>query len=489
MSSLTIYRNLVGGRWIEPCATFESFDPNTGQPWALIPRDGTTQIDSAVAAARSAFFAGEWPAMTSSARGRLLMRLADLIEAEARRLAAIETRDNGKLLAETLVQLRYIPEWYRYFGGLADKVEGRVLPIDKPGMVAYTRHEPLGVVAAIIPWNSPLQLLTWKLAPLLAAGNTVVIKPSEHASVSTLAFVELFEQAGFPPGVVNTVTGFADEAGAPLAGHQHVAKIAFTGGEAGGVAIATAAARDIKHTTLELGGKSANIVFADADLDAAASGVVAGIFAASGQTCIAGSRLLVERRVHDALVDRIAALATSARLGDPAAADTQIGPITTLAQKERILSFIEIAVGEGANIHIGGKSPDGPGWFIEPTILTQVDNRMRVAREEIFGPVLSVIPFDDEDEAIAVANDSPYGLAAGVWTSDMGKAFRAIERLRVGMIWINSYRAVSYMAPFGGSKRSGLGRENGQEAIYSYLQTKTVWIDPVARCAEPFVIR
>ncbi|MDT9598774.1 aldehyde dehydrogenase [Sphingosinicella rhizophila] len=489
MSGLTTFHNLVGGKQATAAATFESFDPYKGEAWALIPRDGPDQVSQAVEAARSAFRTGEWPALTASARGHLLMRLADLIEEEADALAQIETRDNGKLLAEMSGQLRYIPSWYRYFGGLADKIEGRVLPIDKPGMFAFTRREPVGVVAAIIPWNSPLLLLTWKLAPLLAAGNTVVIKPSEHASASTLAFVRLFERAGFPPGVVNSVTGMPDEAGAPLISHPDVAKIAFTGGEAGGIAVGRTAAEQLKHITLELGGKSANIVLADANLESAANGVVAGIFAASGQTCIAGSRLLVQRRIHDALVERVVALGRTARFGNPALLETQIGPITTLRQRAHILDHLAEARSQGAHAALGGGVPDHPGWFVEPTILTGISNDMRVAREELFGPVLSVIPFDDEDEAYHLANDTPYGLAAGLWTSSMESAFRGVETLQAGMVWVNSYRTVSYMAPFGGYKRSGIGRENGQEAIEAYLQTKMVWIDPAARTANPFVIR
>lgn len=487
MSGLIDFRNIVDGRSVEPRDWFESVNPYTTLPWARIPRDGTEQVDAAVGAAQAAF-RGEWAALTPSKRGLLLYRFADVLAEHADALAAIETRDNGKLLIEARAQLRYMPEWFRYFGGLADKVEGRMLPIDKPSMVAFTRREPLGVVAAILPWNSPLQLLCWKLAPLLAAGNTVVIKPSEHASASTLAFVELFAAAGFPPGVVNTVTGLPGEAGAALVAHKDIAKIAFTGGEAGGIAIYQAAAAALKPVTLELGGKSANIVFADANLDSAANGVVAGIFAASGQTCIAGSRLLVHRSVHDALVERVATLASPARLGDPSDLDTQVGPIATEAQWARVKDYVNIARGERAEVVLGGTSPDR-GWFVAPTVLTNVTNDMRIAREEVFGPVLSVIPFDDEDEAFELANDSPFGLAAGLWTSDMGRTFRGAERLQAGTLWVNSYRAVSYMAPFGGYKRSGLGRENGQEAIEAYLQTKTVLIDPDARVANPFSIR
>ena len=493
MSTLARFNNIVDGVAAPGAATFESYDPFTGKPWALVPRCGAEDVDAAVGAASRAFRSGPWRSMTASARGRLLMRLADLIAANAERLAAIETRDNGKLITEMTAQLRYVPEWYRYFGGLADKIEGAVLPIDKPGMFAFTRREPLGVIAAIVPWNSPLLLLTWKLAPLLAAGNTVVIKPSEHAACSTLAFAALFAEAGFPEGVVNTVTGFPAEVGTKLVAHPDVAKIAFTGGEAGGLAVYGAAAAGLKAVTLELGGKSANIVFADANIESAINGAVSGIFAATGQTCIAGSRLLVQRQVHDQVVEGLVKLGRSARIGDPSQAETQVGPITTAAQRDKVLSYIEIARGGGASCVMGGGRPEAPelgaGWFVEPTVFTGVRNDMRIAREEVFGPILSVIPFDEEDEAFAIANDSPYGLAAGLWTADIGRALRGSTALEAGTVWINTYRAVSYMAPFGGYKRSGIGRESGQEAIDAYLQTKTVWIDTVGKTTNPFVIR
>jgi (Z)-2-((N-methylformamido)methylene)-5-hydroxybutyrolactone dehydrogenase len=388
-------------------------------------------------------------------------------------------------------QVGYLQEWYRYFGGLCDKIEGRVLPIDKANMFAYTKREPLGVVAAIVPWNSPLLLLAWKLAPILAAGNTCVIKPSEHASASTLEFVKLFDQAGFPPGVVNTVTGMPMDVGAPLVSHPDVAKIAFTGGEAGGLAVYAAAAAQLKTVTLELGGKSANIIFHDADIDNAVRGAISGIFAASGQTCIAGSRLLVHRKVHDQVVDGVVALAKTAKIGNPALNETQVGPVTTLPHRKNVLGYMDVARAEGANAVLGGGVPDGlgDGWFVEPTIFTGVDNKMRIAQEEVFGPILSVIPFDDEDEAFAIANDSRYGLAAGVWTQNIGRTYRAADALEAGTIWVNTYRAVSFMAPFGGYKRSGIGRESGQESINAFLQTKTVWIDAVGETANPFIIR
>lgn len=495
MSELKKYRMLAGGQWIEPAsgAWFESVNPYTAQPWALVPRGTKADVDRAVAAAKLAFYDGEWRKLTATARGELLRRLAELIAAEADRLAEIETTDNGKLIAEMRGQLKYIPQWFHYFGGLADKIEGRVIPIDKPGVFNFTREEPLGVVAAITPWNSPLLLATWKLAPALAAGNTVVWKPSEFSSVSALAFGELFERAGFPPGVVNIVTGYGSEVGEPLITHRDVAKVAFTGGDRTGEHVYGLAAKGIKHITLELGGKSANIVFDDAGLDQAVKGVVSGIFAATGQTCIAGSRALIHRPVLDQFVDKLLALAKTAKMGNPLDMGTQVGPITTRPQYEKVLDYIRIAKEEGAVCRLGGapaQRPEcGTGWFVEPTIFTGVKPDMRIAQEEVFGPVLSIIPFDTEDEAVRIANGTIYGLAAGVWTTSIRRALTMSERLEAGTIWVNTYRAVSYMSPFGGYKRSGIGRESGAEAIREYLQTKSVWIDIAGNAPNPFVMR
>jgi aldehyde dehydrogenase (NAD+) len=476
-----------GGEW------FDTDNPYTGQPWARIARGSAADVDAAVTVARRTFTEGPWPQMTASARGALLHRLGDVLGEHAGRLAEMETRDNGKLLAEMLAQTSYLPHWYRYYGGLADKVEGTVPSIDKPGFFTFTRKEAVGVTAILTPWNSPLMLLSWKLAPALAAGCTVVVKPSEFTSASTLELARLLSKAGLPDGVLNVVTGYGEEAGAPLVEHPLVSKISFTGSDATGRRIAEAAARGFKHVALELGGKSPNIVFADADLDSAVNGVVAGIFAATGQTCIAGSRLLVQEEVHDEVVARVVELAATARMGDPRDAQTQVGPITTRPQHAKVLEYIEVAKREGAKLVLGGqaaaRSECGDGWFVEPTIFTGVDNRMRIAQEEVFGPLLAVISFKDEDDAVRIANDSRYGLGAGVWTTDIGRAFRMSQRIRSGTVWVNTYRAVSYLAPFGGFKDSGLGRENGIGAIEEYLETKTVWINTGAPTANPFVIR
>ena len=486
---------LVDGAWLDPATGewFESINPYTAQPWALIPRGGRADVDLAVAAARKAFYSKEWRGLTASARGALLRKLADLLALEADRLAELETTDNGKLLAEMRAQLHYAPKWIHYFAGLADKIEGRVLPTDKPGFFNFTREEPLGVIAAITPWNSPLLLAIWKLAPALAAGNTVVLKPSEHSSVSALVFGELFEKAGFPPGVVNIITGFGNEVGEPLITHRDVAKVAFTGGDKTGQAVYEQAARSIKRVTLELGGKSANIVFDDADLDQAVNGVVAGIFAATGQTCIAGSRALIHRPIYDAFVERLIALARSARMGNPLDLDTQVGPITTRPQFEKVLDYMQVAKSEGAICLLGGgpalRPECGTGWFVEPTIFASVRPDMRIANEEVFGPLLALIPFDDEEEAIQIANSTIYGLAAGAWTSSIRRALVMSERLEAGTVWVNCYRVTSYMTPFGGFKRSGFGREGGAEAIREYLQTKSVWIDIEGKTPNPFGLR
>ena len=485
----------VGGEWIDAGSGdyFESDNPYLGEPWALIPRGTAADVDRAVRAAHAAFTSGEWPRLTASKRGALLRRLGDLIIEKAAELAEIEVRDNGKLYAEMSAQSAYMAQWYHYYGGLADKIEGSVLPTDKPDTFNYTRYEPLGVVAAIIPWNSPLLLMAWKLAPALAAGNTVVVKPSEFTSASALEFMKLVEAAGFPPGVVNVVTGFGADVGAPLIEHPLVRKVAFTGSDATGQRVYESAARGMKRVSMELGGKSPNIVFDDADLDNAIKGVISGIFAATGQTCIAGSRLLVQQSIHDQFLEKLVAFAKTAKMGNPMSKDTQIGPVTNKPQLEKILKYIDIAKGEGAQAVLGGGRASRPecvnGWFVEPTIFSGVRNSMRIAQEEVFGPVLAVIPFKDDDEAIAIGNDVVYGLAAGVWTQNIRRALTMAEKLQAGTVWINTYRAVSYLSPFGGYKRSGLGRESGQEMIKEYLQVKSVWISTATDVPNPFIQR
>lgn len=476
-------REAAGGEW------FPTDNPYLGTPWAEIAKGTGQDVDAAVQAAHRAMCSGPWADLTASARGALVRRLGDTIAEHARHLAEIEVRDNGKLFTEMYGQLSYIPQWFHYYGGLADKIEGTVPPLDKKGYFAYTKKEPVGVVGVITPWNSPLLLLAWKIAPALAAGCTLVVKPSEFTSASTLELARLFHEAGLPSGVFNVVPGFGGDVGAALVEHPLVRKISFTGSDATGRHINQAAARDFKHVSLELGGKSPNIVFADADLESAVNGAVSGIFAATGQTCIAGSRLLVQADVHDEVLARLVDLAGTARMGDPMDENTQVGPITTPGQYAKVLDYIEIAQKEGARLALGGKAAERGGWFVEPTVFTDVRNSMRIAQEEVFGPVLAVIPFEDEDEAVAIANDSRFGLGAGVWTSDIGRAFRMADRIRSGTVWVNTYRAVSYLAPFGGFKDSGVGRENGIAAINAYLDDKCVWINTGAPTGNPFVLR
>ncbi len=489
------YQLRIDGQSADPAGAnwFETQNPYTGQTWAEIPRGDARDVDAAVHAAHRALTTGPWAEMTATQRGALMHKLGDLIARDAAKLAATEVRDNGKLFAEMQGQLNYIPQWFYYYGGLADKIQGSTLPLDKKGYFAFTRHEPVGVVAAITPWNSPLLLAAWKIAPALAAGCTIVIKPSEFTSASTLEFAELFDEAGFPPGVFNVVTGFGAEVGTPLVEHPLVSKISFTGSDATGRLINEKAARLLKHTSMELGGKSPNIVFEDADLEQAAFGAISGIFAATGQTCIAGSRLLVQDSIHDAFVEKLLAVARTARMGDPMDPATQVGPITTPPQFQKVLDYIDIARAEGAQVLLGGERGSAPecgqGWFVQPTIFTGVRNDMRIAQEEVFGPVLAVIRFTDEADALRIANDVRFGLAAAVWTQNIGRAIRMSERLQAGTVWVNTYRAISFMAPFGGYKDSGLGRENGIDAVREYLQTKSVWINSGAIAGNPFVLR
>lgn len=486
------YQMYIDGRWENAVAgeVFESIDPYTAEPWCTVPRGREADVDRAVQAAYRALTKGPWSTMFATARGACLRRFGDLIASKGHSIAETEVRDNGKLIQEMGGQIAALPQWYYYFGGLADKIEGRVLPSDRPEILNYTRHEPCGVVAAITPWNSPLMLLAFKAAPALAAGCTLVIKPSEYASASTLELMNLAEEAGFPPGVINVVTGFGAEVGQALVDHELVSKVSFTGSDVTGRRIYQAATSDrFKRVTLELGGKSPQLIFSDCRIDNAVSGVVAGVFAAAGQSCIAGSRVFVEQNIYDEFTEKLCQAAQSIRIGNPMDQRTQLGPIATRPQFEKVLGYLELAKQEG-KVAFGGGRPTNPecgnGWFVEPTVVRDASNTMRHVREEIFGPVVSLIPFTDEDEAIHMGNDTQYGLAAGLWTSDFGRMQRVTARIQAGTVWVNTYRQVSYMTPLGGYKNSGIGIENGQQAIYEYLKTKSIWINSAEKVSNPF---
>ncbi|GHB87747.1 carnitine dehydratase [Streptomyces umbrinus] len=494
MSDLTTSQHFIAGTWVEPASGeyFESANPATREVLYRAARGNAADIEKAVAAARKAFEDPRWRDLSQTRRGHLLRRLGDLIAENAEDLARMETKDNGKLLREMRGQLAALPEYYYYYAGLADKIHGDFIPTSDRQVLNYTAREPLGVVGAITPWNSPLTLTSSKLAPALCAGNTVVIKPSEYTSASVLRLAELALEAGFPPGAVNVVTGFGTEAGQALVDHRDLAKISFTGSSATGARIAAATASRFIGSTLELGGKSPNIVFEDANLPNAAMGVVAGIFAAAGQTCIAGSRVFAHRSVYDELLERVSERARTIRIGDPMDEKTELGPLAFADQRDKVAGYVDLGRSQGARVLTGGQATDGGlgGYFYEPTILVDVDNSMRVVREEIFGPVLAVMPFDTEEEVVRLANDTDYGLAAGVWTTNLARAHRMASRLDAGTIWVNTYRAMSPMSPRQGFKTSGVGVEHGTETILEYTRLKSVWIntseEPVA---DPFTMR
>lgn len=485
------YQLFINGEWQNPDSNqwIESINPYTNQPWALVPQSNSNDVDRACVAAHHAF--KTWSRTHPNARATLLRKLANKLTEKSAYLAEIETRDNGKLYAETFAQTKYIPQYFYFYAGLGETITGNMMNVDKPNHIAYTQYEPLGVIVAITAWNSPLMLITWKIAPALAAGNTVVIKPSEFTSATAFELAKIAEEVGFPSGVINVISGYGSEIGNALITHPRVAKISFTGGSKTGAMIYSEAAKHLKKVSLELGGKSPNIVFSDANLDNAVKGVISGIFAASGQTCIAGSRLLLEENIHDEFVEKLVKFAKQAKLGDPMKSDTQVGPVTTVDQYKKILSYIDIAKKEGAKCVLGGESVniDNCPWFIQPTIFTHVKNNMRIAQEEVFGPVLAVIKFKGMDEAIEIANDIPFGLAAGIWTEDIKKALQVPKEINAGTVWVNTYRMISYLLPFGGYKQSGVGRENGMNAIYDYLQEKSVFISTEENTANPFVMK
>ncbi|MEW5423544.1 aldehyde dehydrogenase [Amorphus sp. 3PC139-8] len=486
------YGLFIGGEWVGASAgrTFRSTNPYTGEPWATLREATAEDVDTAVAAARTA--QKDWQATSGAHRAEALHAIASAVLSHADELAVFETTDNGKIIRETRSQMRFFARLCRYYAGYADKLYGSVIPLDQPTVFDFTVREPYGVVGLITAWNSPISLLGNKLPAALAAGNCAVVKPSEHASVSTLELCKIFQEAGLPAGVVNVVTG-GPEVGAAMVAHPDVAKISFTGSPGVGRKIAAAAGKYLKPVTLELGGKSPNIVFADADPEAATVGALAGIFGATGQTCVAGSRLLVQRPVYDDIVGRLAKRAEAIKLGDPLDPASEMGTAANQPQFDRIMASIERAKSDGARLVTGGARATGDGLdkglFIQPTIFSDVANTMHVAQEEIFGPVLAVLPFDEEDEAVAIANDIPFGLAAGVWTKDVSRAMRMIPKLKTGVVWVNTYRAVAAQAPFGGVKDSGFGRERGEQGLLEFSTVKNVMIDYSSEIRDPFAIK
>ncbi|WP_137387608.1 aldehyde dehydrogenase [Rhodoligotrophos defluvii] len=487
--------HFIGGRRTAPHSGqyLQSFDPTTGAPWYEAADGDAADIDAAVRVAQAASMDPAWRRITQTDRGRLVRRLAELVAREADALALMEMRDNGKLLREMQAQLKAMPDAYHYFAGMADKLQGDTIPVNKLDMLNFTLREPIGVVGMITPWNSPLMLLTGTLAPCLAIGNTVVIKPSEHTSASTLALAELVKEAGFPDGVVNVVTGHGRTAGEALTRHPGVAKIVFTGSTATGRRIAANAAGNLVPCQMELGGKSPHVVFDDVDLDRAVNGVMAGVFAAGGQTCIAGSRCFVEAGIYDTFVERLVDRARRVRIGHPAQEDTELGPLALAAQLEKVETYVGYGVADGATIATGGRRPqDGElaaGWYYEPTVLVDAKNDMRFMRDEIFGPVVGVMPFRGEDELIRLANDTRYGLAAGIWTRDIDRAMRFARNVDAGTVWINTYRSAAFMSPSGGFKESGYGRRGGFEVMREFSRLKNVVVDYSGATQDPFVIR
>ena len=472
---------LIGGEWRDASdgQVMPVINPATEEVIAEVAAATREDVDAAVAAAKAAF-TGAWGQMPARERGRLLWKLADRLMEQIDEIARLETLHNGKPITESRhVEIPMAAECLQYFAGWADKIEGDTIPV-KSGALVYTRREPLGVVAAIVPWNFPLLLAMWKVAPALAAGNTVILKPASQTPLTALALGQLAIDVGLPPGVLNIITGSGSRTGQAIVEHPGISKIAFTGDTATGKGIMRTAAETVKHITLELGGKSPNIVFADADLDAALRGATVGIFYGKGEVCAAGSRLLVDKAIKNEFIDKVAARTKKMVAGDPLDPKTRLGAISSKAQLERVLGYVDIAKREGASLVAGGSRTDigtGKGYFMQPTVFADVTPQMTIAREEIFGPVLAAIEFADVDEAIARANDSMYGLAAGVWTRDVKKAHYVASKLDAGLVWVNTYNVYDTAAPFGGYKQSGFGREMSRYALDSYTQVKTIWVD------------
>ena len=493
MAKIESYQMFIGGAWVDASdgGTFDSANPTNGEVWSRVPEATAEDVDRAVRAAHAAFNDGAWASMTPTERGKCLRRLAELLADKSEELGRIESIDTGKMLKETRWQAKYIAEFFQFYAGCADKISGETLPIDKPDLFVFTKREPLGVVAAVVPWNSQLFLVAVKIGPALAAGNTVVVKASEHASAAMLDFGKLIEEAGFPPGVVNIVTGHGEPCGKSLTAHPLVARISFTGGPGAARHVLDNSKQNFAEVSLELGGKSPFIVFDDANIESAVNGSIAGIFGATGQSCVAGSRLYLHEDIADEFLEKMVALTKQIRIGDPLADETQMGPLCTLGQRDNIEREIEHAVSEGATVLAGGKRPDGmDGVFFEPTILDCPRQDLRIVDTELFGPVLCVQRFKTEDEVIALANDTEHGLAAGIFTRDSARSLRVANAVRAGIVWVNTYRAVSPIAEFGGVKGSGYGRESGFQAMYDYTRPKTVWMNTSDEpMANPFVMR
>lgn len=488
------YQMYIDGEWCDAAdgATLESVNPATGEVWASAAVAGEIEVNRAVAAADRAWKSGPWAEMNATQRGKLLHRLGDLIAENAQMLGEIETIDSGKLGKETRAQTGYVADYYYYFAGLADKIQGATLPVDKPDMHVFTKRVPLGVVAAVVPWNAQMFLTATKLGPALAAGNTVVLKASEVAPAPMFEFAKIVEAAGFPPGVVNVITGYGEPCGRLLTSHPQVARVAFTGGPETARHVVRNTAENFAVVSLELGGKSPILVFDDADLESAVNGVIAGNFGAAGQSCVAGSRVFIQSGIREKFLQILIERTSQIRIGDPLAEDTQVGPLCTREQLDHITESVEEAVGEGARLLIGGKRPEGldVGWYYSPTILDCPHQDIRTVREEMFGPVMSTLSFDTEAEAIEMANNSEFGLGAGVFTSNIARALRVSDAIRSGIVWVNTYRVISPIAPFGGFKNSGSGRECGIDTIYDYTRTKTVWINTSTEpMANPFTMR
>ena len=493
MGDIKNYQMLINGDWVDASdgGVFDSVNPSTDNVWSRVPEATEADVNRAVSSAYNAFSGGPWSKFTPTERGKCLRKLGDLLSDHSENLGRIETIDTGKMLKETRWQAKYIAEFFHFFAGCADKVSGETLPIDKPDMFVFTKREPLGVVAAVVPWNSQLFLVAVKIGPALAAGNTVVLKASEHASAAMLEFGKLVEQAGIPPGVVNIVTGHGEPCGRVLTSHPLVARVSFTGGPSAARHVLENVKRNFAEVSLELGGKSPFIVFDDANIESAVNASIAGIFGATGQSCVAGSRLYLHEDIADEFLEKMIALTRKIIIGDPLAEDTQMGPLCTLGQLENIEVEVENAKQEGARVLIGGKQPEGiSGLFYEPTIIECPNQGLKIVDTELFGPILCVQRFKTEDEVLSLANDTEHGLAAGIFTQNSARSLRMAGAVRAGIVWVNTYRVVSPIAEFGGVKGSGYGRESGFQAIYDYTRPKTIWMntsdDPMA---NPFVMR